>query len=158
MTKAQSNQFRILLNEARIAGIEAVQKLVSSGKIVPMVVQEHVNPLDDNSPVGRQWFVGDGACGFAWIKVITRRARPTDKDYNATLNTQFANWLKAQAKTQGRRNDEIMLPDKTAYNGGVDIWVSGFDQSVQKKETYAAAFAGVLQKAGIRAYSHSRLD
>jgi hypothetical protein len=154
MTKAQSNKFKVLLNEARIAGLEAVQKL----QVVPMVVSQHANPMDDNSAVQKRWFVADGVCGFAWIKVITRRARPTDTNYNSTLNIQFANWLKAQSVEQGRRCDEIMFPDKTAYNGGVDIWVGGFNQSMQKKEAYAAAFADVLRANGIVAYAQSRMD
>jgi hypothetical protein len=154
MTKAQSNQFQILLNEARIAGIQAVQQ----AQIEPMVVSQHADLLNDNSPAVRRYFVADGPCGFAWIKIPTRRARPTDKGYNATLNVQFANWLKAQGKVQGRRNDEMLFPERTSYTGGVDIWVSGFGQSVQKKEAYAAAFAGVLNAAGITAYADSRLD
>lgn len=153
MTKSQSNNFQIILNEARIAGIQAVQK----AQVVPMVVSEHVNPLNDNSAVRRAWFVADGVCGFAWVKVITKM-KSSAKDYNRTLNVQFANWLKKQAKLNGRRYDEIMLPEDNSYNGGVDIWVGGFDQSMQRKEAYAHAFAEVLRNAGIVAYSQSRMD
>jgi hypothetical protein len=158
MTKTQSNNFQGFLNNARIAGLEAVQALMQSGGCVPMTVSQHANPMDDNSPVTKAWFVPDGPCGFAWVKVVTSMKSFRGTNYNRSLNGQFANWLKAQAKTTGRRYNEILLPDKTAYNGGVDIWVSGFNQSIQKKETYAAAFAGALNAVGIVAYSDSRMD
>jgi len=142
----RDRDFQILLNNARIAGLEAVEKLIKSNGVVPMVVSQHASPLDDSSPVQKSWFVPDGPCGFAWIKI-----KPG--------NSPFANWLKKQTKDKGRRQfTEILLPEGPAYSGGVDVWVSGFDQSVQKKETYAAAFAGVLHAAGIYAYSQSRLD
>lgn len=153
MTKSQSNNFQILLNEARIAGLQAVQK----AQVVPMVVSQHVNPMDDNSPIGRAWFVADGVCGFAWVKVITKM-KSSAKDYNRTLNVQFANWMKKQAKSNGRNYDEILLPEDNAYNGGVDVWVGGFNQSMQRKEAYAHAFADSLRAAGIVCYAQSRMD
>jgi hypothetical protein len=78
--------------------------------------------------------VEDGVCGFAWVNV-----KPG--------NSAFANWLKKQGK--GRSD---------SYYGGVTVWVSEFNQSMQKKEVYAEAFSKVLKEAGIKAYASSRMD
>ena len=123
--------FSLWLEEAHRAGMGAV----SQANVVPMVVSEHSNPLDDNSPVKQSWFVADGPCGFAWVTV-----RPA--------NSSFALWLK---KFHGS-------DWKTVYGGGIQLWVSAFNQSMQKKEAYAAAYAGILQMHGINAYAGSRMD
>lgn len=86
--------------------------------------------IDKGIPIDR---IDDGACGFAWITV-----RPA--------NSSFAIW----AKKQG-----LM---RSAYDGGVQYWVSEFGQSVDRKTAFAGAFAEVLRAAGIKAYAGSRLD
>lgn len=121
-----------ILNEARIAGLEAVQKL----QVTPMVVTSHESPMDDSSPVKQEWFVADGVCGFAWVTL-----RPA--------NSAFANWLKKNHGEQWRVD---------SYTGGLKLWVSEFNQSMQRKEAYAYAFAGILQKYGFKASSDSRMD
>jgi hypothetical protein len=77
--------------------------------------------------------ISDGVCGFAWINV-----KPG--------TSKFAHWLK--------RTDRA----RSAYGGGLDIWVSEFNQSLTRKEAYAFAFAAVLETAGINALSQSRID
>lgn len=99
----------------------------------PMVVSEHANPLNDASPVARQWVVAGGVCGFAWVKV-----RPG--------NSSFANWVK---------KNKYGRPD---YPSGVAINVKDYGQSMELKEAYAYAFAKVLSEAGINAYADSRMD
>ena len=47
---------------------------------------------------------------------------------------------------------------KDSYYGGYTIWVSGFGQSVTRKENYARAFVKVLGDNGLTAYNMSRLD
>lgn len=81
----------------------------------------------------QSWFVADGVCGFAWVTV-----KPG--------NSAFAKWGKAKG-----------LFSK-AYGGGVQYWVGEFNQSMQKKEAFAAAVAAKLRDAGIDAYSDSRMD
>lgn len=81
----------------------------------------------------KQYYVPDGVCGFAWINI-----RPG--------NSKFANFLKKQGLA------------RSSYYGGVDVWVSQYNQSMRKKEAYAAAFASVLCENGINAYSSSRMD
>ncbi len=108
----------------------AVEKL----HVVPMIVQGHENPLDDSSPVVKQYFVEDGVCGFAWVNI-----KPA--------NSAFGRWVK---------ENQLGRPD--SYAGGICVWIHDFNQSMQKKETYASAFAGVLRQHNITAYASSRMD
>jgi hypothetical protein len=96
---------------------------------VPMGVGQ---PMPDGS-VRLIDVVPDGPCGFAWITI-----RPG--------NSSFAIWAKKR---------RLASP---AYKGGVSIWVSQFGQSLERKSAYADAYAAVLQGAGIKAYSGSRMD
>ena len=119
-----------LYNKADAAGMEAVSNL----NVVPMVVTEHADVLDDNSAIKKSYFVSDGPCGFAWTVI-----KPA--------NSSFAKWL---VKNQ--------IASKRIYEPGVMIWCHQFNQSIQKKETYMSAFARVLNDNGIKAYSGSRMD
>ena len=127
--KLTAKEFKILFNEARMAGIKAVLEC----KVTPMIVQQHSNMADDSSPVTKSWFVEDGVCGFASINI-----RPG--------NCPAANYAKKH------------LGASKAYYGGVSIWVHEFNQSLQKKEAYASAFPAVLHNAGIWAHCNSRMD
>lgn len=85
---------------------------------------------------GKQsWFVFDGVCGFAWVTV-----KPA--------NSKMAKYMK----------DVIRIARKSIYEPGVMYWISDYNQSMQKKEAYAYAFAKVLQDNGIKAYAGSRMD
>lgn len=135
--KAKSAPYR----EAREAGYAALyQRAHEAGMAAgeaarprPMVVVQRENPLDDSSPIVKQYEpVMDGVCGFAWIKV-----RPA--------NSSFGRWLRSRGHS-------------LAYQGGVSIWVRGFGQSYERKMAYAHAFAQVLEEAGIKAYAEGRLD
>ena len=61
-------------------------------------------------------------------------------------NCRFANWLKAN--TNARKG----------YYGGVELWISDYDQSYDRKTAYARAYAAVIREAGIEALSGGRLD
>jgi len=112
---------------------KAVAAGLEAGKAaVPrvMVVQQ----IGAGNTVQQEWHEPEGLCGFAWVKVTPG-------------NSPFANWLK--------RHDFA----SKAYGGGVDIWISDFNQSVTRKEAAASALAKVLQmELGIHAYASSRLD
>lgn len=101
----------------------------------PMVVSQHADMLDDNSPVAQSWHVPEGACGFAWVVV-----RPG--------NSTFANWLR---KTERASNH---------YYGGVSIWIGDHGQSVDRKTAHAHAMADYLQGCfpDLKITSGSRLD
>lgn len=121
--------YQALCEAASQAGYDAVSKAT----ITPMVVNQCASPLDDSSPVIKSWFVEDGPCGFASIIV-----KPG--------NSAFAKFL---VKSGIARKH---------YAGGVSIYVSQFNQSLQKKEAYAYAFSKVLNDAGIYSYVDSRMD
>jgi hypothetical protein len=74
----------------------------------------------------------DGVCGFAWVIVPG--------------NTSFGRYLKAEKGcTKG-------------YPKGISYWISGYQQSLTRKEAYAYAFAAILREHGIKGYAHSRID
>lgn len=122
-------QVKEIYIQAHNAGNSAVQ----SATITPMVVTQKANPLNDSSDTVKQWYVEDGICGFA--SVIVKPA-----------NSKFAKFL-----------IENQLGRKS-YTGGVHMSVRDFNQSLQKKEAYAHAFAKVLRDNGINAWSESRID
>jgi len=84
--------------------------------------------------MGADYVVNDGACGFAWVNV-----KPG--------TSKFARYL----KTKG-------IARRDTYYGGVTIWVSQFNQSYEKKMSYARAFANVLNDNNINARAMGRLD
>jgi len=81
--------------------------------------------------------VTEGVCGFGWVKI-----RPA--------NSALANRLKKAGKA--RTNN---------YNGGCDVWCSGYQQSYQRKMAFCEAYAEVIRNAdlaGVSAYAEGRLD
>ena len=137
--EANLQRFETILNEALKAGDAAGAAITPT----PMVVVQHANPLDDNSPIVKQYApVMDGACGFAWVSV-------------SPANCAFANWL----KSKGHRYD--------GYAKCVNIWASGFNQSHTRKYAWAVAVAKYLNehlaelttgKTQPRIYPNERLD
>lgn len=124
--------FEEIYDEAHKAAYEAA----SNFRPTPMIVSMHENMLDDNSPIQKQWYVSDGVCGFAWVHI-----KPA--------NCKFAKWLLA--------ND---YAHKDSYYGGINIYVGYFNQSMQRKEIYAAKFIEVVQQylPDLKIYSQSRMD
>lgn len=115
--------------------IEAGVRAGNNHNPTPMIVQQHANPLDDNSPVVRTFEpVMGGVCGFAWVNI-----KPG--------NSSFCRWLKSQG-----------IVDHVSYYGGYDLWCSDFNQSMERKEAWADAIAKVLNSYGIKAHSMSRMD
>lgn len=81
--------------------------------------------------------VMDGTCGFGWVNV-----RPG--------NSGFARWL---VKTgRGRK----------AYEGGIQVWISAYGQSYERKTEHARAMAAYLSEQplldGLRIYGTGRQD
>jgi hypothetical protein len=111
--------FKDLYAKAWAAGVVAASAKVPE----PMVV----------SGMGKSYYVSEGVCGFAWVKV-----RPG--------NSAFAKWLVKEKLARG------------AYNGGVDIWIFDYNQSMDRKEAHARAMSKVLKEAGINAFADSRMD
>lgn len=132
--EARKEAHQALFAQATAAGEAAAQAKIAT--VIPMVVQEHENQWDDNSPVVKSYFVPSGVCGFAWVTL-----RPG--------NCSFAVWAVKSGYA------------RKAYQGGVSFRVpdtKGYEQSLEVKEAYARSFAGVLREAGLRAYPQSRMD
>jgi hypothetical protein len=112
--------------------VEAGLAAGNANKPTPMVVNEM---LGMSSVVKQSFYEPEGMCGFAWVNV-------------SPGNSPFANWLKKNGHA------------RKAYGGGVDIWISDFGQSVERKEACASAMAKVLQvELGLSSiYATSRLD
>ena len=70
---AKDQAMQLIYNEARIAGLKAVNDLV----VTPMIVKDGK----------RSYFVADGVCGFAWVVI---------KPANCT----FANWARREKMGQ----------------------------------------------------------
>lgn len=127
-------------DEAHAAGVAAAEAATPT----PMVVYESEGLSDRPKAGGKSWYVPQGPCGFAWVKVAG--------------NTAFARWV--------RKNSWGWTPVRStghgkwdkAYGGGYSFWVSEYGQSVELKSAYAGAYAKVLENYGVRAYAQSRLD
>jgi len=120
-----------IYKEADAAGSAAAEAAVPT----PMIVGTPTTPLGNDIDFKKQtYFVADGLCGFAWVKIFPARG-------------VFVTYLKKAG-----------IGSTNGYEGGYDIWVRGYGQSVTRKEEYAQAFAKVLNSYGINAYAQSRLD
>lgn len=129
--------FTSICEKASAAGYAAVK----SKQVIPMVVGHETSfmsgVIDETKPT---YYVEDGVCGFSWVSV-----KPENKG-----NTRLGKAERAALEAAGfRKND---------YEKCYQLWISDFNQSMQKKEAYADAFAKVLRENGIRAYSGSRMD
>lgn len=129
--------FREICDKAVTVGKAAVEKL----KVVPMIVGQETSffsgKIDYSKPVE---YVADGVCGFAWVDVY-----PKNKG-----NTRLGKEERKVLEAMGFRKD--------VYGKKYYLWVSDYDQSMQKKEAYARAYAKVLRENGLTAYSGSRMD
>lgn len=126
-----------IAKQAHIAGMNAVNNL----KVVPMLVGQAKSLFSDEIDMTKPTeYVADGVCGFAWIDIY-----PTHKG-----NTK-------DGKAERKLYESIGFT-KDDYKKCYSLWVREFNQSMQKKETYATAYAAILQIHNIRAYSGSRMD
>lgn len=139
-----------LIKQAETAGEESMKELIDSKAVVPMIVQQHENVADDNSPVQEQWVVEGGCCGFASIRV---------KCVNGP-SRKFINQLKKAGLAGGDRYSGYNTEwSKSDYYGGFMKSFSGIGgQSLAYKEAYAYAYEGVLAKAGINTWVWTRMD
>lgn len=129
--------FEMICAEADTAGKAAVEKL----EVVPMIVGQETSLFSNKIDYSKQtYYVADGVCGFAWVDVY-----PANKG-----NTREGKEERKLLEKFGfRKND---------YEKSYQLWISAFNQSMQKKETYARAFANVLRENGFKAYPGSRMD
>ena len=125
------NTSKTIYAEAHAAGMAAGDGCTPT----PMVVGQPTTPLGNDIDYEKDtYYVEDGVCGFAWINIKPARGA-------------FVKYLKQNG-----------IGRKDSYYGGYTIWVSGFGQSLGRKENYARAFTEVLRKNGLTAYNMSRMD
>jgi hypothetical protein len=144
---AGDDVYAALLRNAEKAGEEAMEKLIASKKVAPMVVQQHQNPMDDSSKVVEEWIVPGGPCGFASIRV---------KCVNGP-SRKFVAFLKRKGLA-GDRNSFADWTKSDYYGGYMKSFTLIGGQSLAYKEAYARAYAKVLEKAGIDTWVWSRMD
>lgn len=151
---ANQTTWKALVEDAILAGATAGADACPA----PMVVGTPVNVaasliggdgggFNTDKPV---YYVSEGVCGFAWVKFVA----------TGTAGRKFVNYLTGHQKPA---TSELAPPItlRKSYNGGHDYWVSGFGQSMQRKEACARAMARVIADAGIEGlsvYSQSRMD
>lgn len=122
--------FETLFYKADAAGMAAGEAATPQAMIVGSPSTPFGNDLDLRAPT---YFVADGVCGFAWVKIKG--------------NSAFGRWAKKAGKAR---------PD---YPSGLAISAGArFNQSMQRKEAWANAFAKVLRENGVQAYAQSRMD
>mgnify|MGYP003132054271 CR=1 FL=1 len=125
-----ATQARKLFSEAREAGLRAGNWL----KPNPMVVGSPTTLLGDDIDYSKEtYYVADGVCGFAWVTI-----RPG--------NSSIA------------RHAKKLGIGRTAYGGGVMIWIGDHNQSLERKTEHARAYAEALRNNGINASAESRID
>ena len=125
-------QAEAIFDEAYEAGMNAG----NTAGVIPMIVGSPSTPFGNDVDMTKQtYFVEGGVCGFAWVKIRPARGN-------------FVAYLKSLEKYE----------KSNAYDGGYNYWVSGFGQSMQRKEAFAQEFAEVLLKYGIDAHAQSRMD
>ena len=126
--------------EARHASYEAAMKLAWSagrraGEAVTPTTMVVVEPMGVSNLPRAIWRDDEGPWGFAWVTI-----RPA--------TSGFAHWLRKHKLA------------RKAYYGGIEIWVSEFGQSYERKHACAKAMAEVLRGAlgTDRIYAGGRLD
>ena len=129
--------FKLVCEKAHAAGMKAVSKL----NVIPMIVGSETHPFSGVMDMKKQtYFVADGVCGFAWVNV----------------------YPEFKGNTRNGKDERKMLEaagfHKNGYEKTYQLWISDFNQSIQKKETYARAYAEVLRENGFKSYAGSRLD
>lgn len=119
--------------EARYAGFRTlIEQATAAGRAAGEAIQPR--PMNIVNPAtGQRYHVAEGVCGFATVRVTPG-------------TTSFARWLVKEGIGYA------------AYGGGVAIPIHAHEQSLERKQAHANAFAAVLREQGIKAYPESRLD
>lgn len=129
--------YKVICDKADAAGQAAVEKL----QVVPMIVGQETSFMSGKIDYTKQThYVEDGVCGFSWVDVY-----PQHKG-----NTRLG---KEERKVLEAVGFKKSYESKRYYK-----WVSAYNQSMQKKEAYAKAYATVLRENGVKAQYGSKLD
>jgi hypothetical protein len=118
-------------------GRAAVEKVMTRSVLIYEETQPFSGVMDNNKPT---YILDDFPCGFAWVNIY-----PQHKG-NTRLGKEERSVLEANGFS------------KNEYEKSYQLWISAFNQSMQKKQAYAGSYAKVLRDHGIKAYSGSRMD
>lgn len=130
------NVWNELYETARNAASEAWKAC----KPIPMIVGQAKGLFGNEIVPGTEEFVADGVCGFAWVRIKPARG-------------PFVKFL--EANKIGRRDEYAggwYIPSYQTLN------FNDMSQSMQRKEAACDAFADVLYRNGVNAWSESRMD
>ena len=119
-----------LLERAHLMGMDAGRRVGVTPMIVGTPTELMGNDIDYSK---KTYFVEGGVCGFAGVVIKPARGK-------------FVSYLKSL--DMGYKH----------YYGGWYVSVREFNQSLTRKEAYAAAFAKVLGEEGMSCYVDSRMD
>ena len=112
----------------------------------PMIVREHKNTLDDNSPVEKEYFVEGGVCGFAWVHLPNAR-KPEAK----FAKEHYRAYPHYDAGVRRTRGVAISASPKHSQD-------SPLIQSYEINMAWAKEFARVLNSHNIEASAGGRID
>lgn len=129
LTKAQKIERDIRFATIHRLAVEA--GLAAGNAIRPKTVGFYQSDLQGNRLGPTEW-CSEGACGFAWVSFPG--------------NTDWGRWAKAKGGAGSH------------WPSGLCYWVRDHEQSVDRKEAHARAYALVLQNNGIKCHVGSRLD
>jgi hypothetical protein len=127
-----TSQARKIFEEALAAGRAAGVAATPTPMVVGTPTTFLGDVIDHSQPT---YYVPDGVCGFAWVVI-----RPG----NSSLARHA---VKLGIGRSGGRS-----------GGGVRIWIRDHDQSLERKNRHARAYADVLRAYGVMAYAESRMD
>lgn len=133
-----------LYEKALVAGNEALAAATPTPMIVGEAKSLFSDEIDYDKPTH---FIEGGCCGFAWVNIKSKDG-----------GLKFVNSLKkvGLASSNGRTAEARV--NKDSYYGGYSFWVREGGQSLERKEAFGRAFAGVLLEGGLTAYNYSRMD
>lgn len=145
-------------NKADVAlyerALEAGAAALVEATPTPMVVGEAASLFSDEfKPGAKTYFVEGGVCGFAWVNLKSKGGGM--KFINSLVKVGLAK--KGEDRYSDGFNNTARFR-KDSYYGGYTFWVSEGGQSMERKEAFARAFAGVLTETGLTAYARSRMD
>jgi len=117
--------------------VQAARQAAAEAVPSPIVVGTPTTPFGNDIDMNKEvWFVSDGVCGFGWVNI--KPARGAFVTFAKTRNLGHTN----------------------SYEGGYDINMGRItnSQSLARNAAAAAAFAAVLNAAGVKSRAQSRID
>lgn len=139
-TKPVETNWVSIYQEAKEYASESIKTV----KPTPMIVSQHSNPLNDRSPVIKEYYVESGICGNAFLRI----------PFDNTTNRKFVNALKKAEIIKERTRGEVWKHEESGYM----LYSKARTQSYEINTAWCNAVGSYLDKHGISTYVESRLD